>query len=101
MIVGVTTRGQKRFLAIADGVREATQSHLSHIHASMCCRSTGREVLLSLKSRGMNAPKLTAPLLSYDFGSFYAKLEQLRSTSFMPGSGGGWTVPLLVVEDRR
>jgi hypothetical protein len=41
------------------------------------------------------------PLLSYDFGSFYANLEQLRSTSFMPGSGGGWTVPLLVVEDRR
>ena len=41
------------------------------------------------------------PLLSYDFGSFYANLEQLRSTSFMPGNGGGWTVPLLVVEDRR
>ena len=102
MIVGVTTRGQKRFLAIADGVREATQSRLSHIHASMCCQSTGREVLLSLKSRGMNAPKLAdLPLLSYDFGSFYANLEQLRSTSFMPGSGGGWTVPLLVVEDRR
>jgi putative transposase len=58
VIVGVTARGQKRFLAIADGVREATQSRLSHIHASMCCRSTGREVLLSLKSRGMNAPKL-------------------------------------------
>jgi hypothetical protein len=25
---------------------------------SMCCRSTGREVLLNLKSRGMNAPEL-------------------------------------------
>ena len=44
MIIGVTARGQKRFLAIEDGVRESTQSW--------------REVLLSLKSRGMNAPKL-------------------------------------------
>ncbi len=45
--------------------------------------------------------RIECPLLSYDFGSFYAKLERLRSTSFMPGSGGGWTFPLLVVEDRR
>jgi putative transposase len=44
VIVGVTARGQQRFLAIEDGVRESTQSW--------------REVLLSLKSRGMNAPKL-------------------------------------------
>ncbi|WP_442044800.1 IS256 family transposase [Pseudogemmobacter sp. W21_MBD1_M6] len=44
VIVGVTARGKKRFLAIEDGVRESTQSW--------------REVLLSLKSRGMNAPKL-------------------------------------------
>jgi len=43
VIVGVTARGKKRFLAIEDGVRESTQSW--------------REVLLSLKSRGMNAPK--------------------------------------------
>jgi putative transposase len=44
VIVGVNARGQKKFLAIEDGVRESTQSW--------------REVLLSLKSRGMNAPKL-------------------------------------------
>lgn len=37
VIVGVTARGKKRFLAIEDGVRESTQSW--------------REVLLSLKSR--------------------------------------------------
>ena len=43
-IVGVTARGKKRFLAIEDGVRESAQSW--------------RKVLLSLKSRGMNAPKL-------------------------------------------
>ena len=50
---------------------------------------------------GGQVSRANSPLLSYDFGSFYANLEQLRSTSFMPGSGGGWTVPLLVVEDRR
>jgi len=44
VIVGVNERGQKKYLAIEDGVRESTQSW--------------REVLLSLKSRGMNAPKL-------------------------------------------
>tara|TARA_R110002126_G_scaffold14434_5_gene60782 strand:+ start:136 stop:402 length:267 start_codon:yes stop_codon:yes gene_type:complete len=44
VIVGVTASGKKRFFAIEDGVRESTQSW--------------REVLLSLKSRGMNAPKL-------------------------------------------
>ena len=45
MIVGVTARGQKRLLAIEDGVRAPKQSW--------------REVLLSLKSCGMNAPKPT------------------------------------------
>ncbi len=44
VIIGVNERGQKRFLAIEDGVRESTQSW--------------REVLLSLKARGMNIPKL-------------------------------------------
>ena len=43
MIVGVTARGQKRLLAIEDGVRGSPQNW--------------REVLLNLKSRGMNAPK--------------------------------------------
>ena len=44
VIIGVTARGRKKFLAIEDGVRESTQSW--------------REVLLKLKDRGMNAPKL-------------------------------------------
>lgn len=46
VIIGVNDRGEKRFLAIEDGVRESTQSW--------------REVLLGLKARGMNAPKLAA-----------------------------------------
>jgi putative transposase len=44
VIIGVNARGDKRFLAIEDGVRESTQSW--------------REVLLGLKARGMNTPKL-------------------------------------------
>ena len=44
VVIGVNERGEKRFLAIEDGVRESTQSW--------------REVLLDLKARGMNAPKL-------------------------------------------
>ena len=44
MVVGVNERGEKRFLAIEDGVRESTQSW--------------REVLLKLKSRGMTSPEL-------------------------------------------
>ena len=43
VIVGVTARGQKRLLAIEDGVREPKQSW--------------REGLLNHKSRGINAPK--------------------------------------------
>jgi len=44
VIIGVNERGEKHFLAIDDGVRESSQSW--------------REVLLNLKGRGMNAPKL-------------------------------------------
>jgi putative transposase len=44
VIIGVTALGKKRFLAIDDGVRDSTQRW--------------REVLLNLKNRGMNAPKL-------------------------------------------
>lgn len=44
VIIGVNRRGEKHFLAIEDGVRESTQSW--------------REVLLKLKSRGVNTPKL-------------------------------------------
>jgi len=45
VVMGVNERGQKRFLAIEDGVRESTQSW--------------REVLLGLKARGLtSAPEL-------------------------------------------
>jgi len=44
VIIGVNERGEKHFLAIEDGVRESTQSW--------------REVLLTVKSRGMGTPKL-------------------------------------------
>lgn len=44
VVVGVNERGQKRFLAIEDGVRESRQSW--------------REVLLGLKARGLQAPIL-------------------------------------------
>ena len=44
VIIGVNERGEKHFLAIEDGIRESTQSW--------------REVLLKLKSRGMNVPQL-------------------------------------------
>jgi putative transposase len=44
VIIGVNRRGEKRFLAIEDGIRESTQSW--------------REVLLTLEARGLNAPKL-------------------------------------------
>ena len=44
VVLGVNERGEKRFLAMEDGVRESTQSW--------------REILLKLKSRGMNVPEL-------------------------------------------
>ncbi len=44
VVLGVNERGEKHFLAIEDGIRESTQSW--------------REVLLKLKSRGMNSPQL-------------------------------------------
>ena len=44
VVIGVNERGEKHFLSIEDGVRGSTQSW--------------REVLLKLKSRGMNAPML-------------------------------------------
>ncbi len=44
VIIGVTAQGNKEFLAITDGYRESEQSW--------------GEVLLGLKSRGMNQPKL-------------------------------------------
>jgi len=44
VVIGVNAFGDKHFLAIEDGMRESTQSW--------------REVLLKLKSRGMNVPEL-------------------------------------------
>lgn len=44
IVIGVNERGQKRFLAIEDGVRESKQSW--------------REVLLGLQARGLVAPKV-------------------------------------------
>ena len=44
VIIGVNEHRQKKFLAIEDGVRESTQSW--------------RELLLNLKQRGINAPKV-------------------------------------------
>jgi len=60
-VVGVNERGHKAFLAIEDGVRESTQSW--------------REVLLSLKKRGLTE----APLLAIGDGAlgFWAALEEL------------------------
>lgn len=60
VIIGVNDRGQKRFLAIEDGVRESTQSW--------------REVLLGLKSRGMNTPKLA---VGDGAMGFWAALEEV------------------------
>ena len=60
VIIGVNARGEKHFLAIEDGVRESTQSW--------------REVLLSLKSRGMNAPKLAT---GDGAMGFWAALEEV------------------------
>jgi transposase-like protein len=60
VVVGVNARGEKHFLAIEDGMRESTQSW--------------REVLLALKARGMNAPKLA---IGDGAMGFWAALEEL------------------------
>ena len=60
MIVGVTARGQKRLLAIEDGVREPKQSW--------------SEVFLSLKSCGMNAPK---PTIGDGAMGFWAAMDEV------------------------
>jgi putative transposase len=60
VIIGVNERGEKHFLAIEDGIRESTQSW--------------REVLLKLKSRGMNAPQLA---VGDGAMGFWAALEEV------------------------
>jgi transposase-like protein len=64
VVIGVNERGQKRFLAIEDGVRESTQSW--------------REVLLKLKSRGMNVPELA---VGDGAMGFWAALEEVYPAS--------------------
>lgn len=60
VVIGVNARGEKHFLAIEDGVRESNQSWL--------------EVLLSLKARGLAAPKLATGDGSM---GFWAALEEV------------------------
>ena len=60
VVIGVNARGEKHFLAIEDGVRESTQSW--------------REVLLKLKSRGMNVPELA---IGDGAMGFWAALEEV------------------------
>lgn len=60
VIIGVDARGRKRFLAIEDGMRESTQSW--------------REVLLTLKARGMNAPKMA---IGDGAMGFWSALEEI------------------------
>ncbi|SOB77197.1 Transposase (or an inactivated derivative) [Marinobacter sp. LV10R510-11A] len=60
VIIGVNEHGQKRLLAVEDGVRESTQSW--------------REVLLKLKGRGMNVPKLA---IGDGAMGFWAALEEV------------------------
>lgn len=64
VVIGVNERGEKHFLAIEDGVRESTQSW--------------REVLLKLKSRGMNAPQLA---IGDGAMGFWAALEEVYPES--------------------
>lgn len=61
LVVGVNDRGEKRFLAIEDGVRESTQSW--------------REVLLDLKARDVTVP----PELAVGDGAlgFWAALDEI------------------------
>ena len=60
VVIGVNERGEKHFLAIEDGLRESTQSW--------------REVLLRLKSRGMNIPELA---IGDGAMGFWAALEEV------------------------
>ena len=61
VVIGVNERGEKRFLAIEDGVRESTQSW--------------REVLLDLKKRGLEVP----PKLAVGDGAlgFWSALDEV------------------------
>ena len=64
VMICVNERGEKKFLTIEDGVRESTQNL--------------REVLLEMKARGMNAPKLA--IGDGAFG-FWLALDEIYSES--------------------
>lgn len=64
VVIGVTSQGEKRLLAIDDGVRESTQSW--------------REVLLPLKARGLSAP--TVAIGDGALG-FWGALEEIYPTT--------------------
>lgn len=64
VVIGVNERGEKHFLAIEDGIRESTQSW--------------REVLLKLRSRGMNVPQLA---IGDGAMGFWAALEEVYPES--------------------
>lgn len=64
VIFGVTARGDKRFSAVKDGVLVSTLSW--------------REVLLNLKSRGMNAPALA---IGDGAMGFWAALDEVYPTT--------------------
>ena len=64
VVIGVNARGEKHFLAIEGGVRESTQSW--------------RVVLLGLKSRQMNCPKLA---IGDGVMGFWAALEEVYPES--------------------
>jgi len=64
VVMGVNERGEKRFLAIEDGVRESTQSW--------------REVLLKLKAKGMNSPELA---IGDGALGFWSALEEIYPDS--------------------
>ena len=59
-MIGVNSLGEKHFLTIEDGVRESTQSW--------------REVLLALKRRGLNVPKLA---IGDGAMGFWAALDEI------------------------
>ena len=60
VVIGVNAHGKKTFLIVEDGVRESTQSW--------------REVLLKLRGRGMNPPKLA---IGDGAMGFWAALEEI------------------------
>ena len=76
VIIGVNERGEKHFLAIEDGIRESTQSW--------------REVLLKLKSRGMNVPQLAIGTVPWVSGRHW-----MKSILILASNAAGYEYPEL------